>query len=113
MSAREEIAAAASTITGVTVAPFYRQNLKAGSGFVSLISRARGDNGFGYVDTWGVLVAIPQDVKAAEEWLEEHLTPLMDALDAEMVVQSASPDTFTLRDGVSTNAVSITGTREA
>lgn len=113
MSARSEIAAAASAVTGVNVSPYYRQGLKTGDGFVSLVSRTRGDNGFGYVDTWGVFVAIPQDVKAAEEWLEANLTPLMDALDAEIVVQTASPDTFTLRDGVATNAVNITGTREA
>lgn len=113
MTAREEIAEAASTVSGVHVTPYFRQLTKAGEGFVSMGPRQRGDNGFGYVVTWIVLVALPQDLKAAEVWLDANLEPLMAAIDTEILVQSATPDTFTFRDGATTNAVAITGVREA
>ena len=113
MGAREEIAAAANTVTGISVSPYYRQGLTTGDGFVSMGPRTRGDNGFGFVVTWFVLVALPQEIKAAEQWLDANLADLMEALEDEVFVQSVSPDTFTFRDGSTTNAVSITGTREA
>lgn len=113
MTTRADIAAAATLVAGVNVSPYFRQNLKAGDGFVTFVSRARGDNGFGFVDTWGVFVAIPQDVKAAEEWLDANLDTLLAELDVEILVQTVAPDTFTLPGGASVNAVSITGTREA
>ena len=113
MSARTEIAAAANTVSGINVSAYYRQGLKVGGGFVSMGPRQRGDNGFGYVVEWFVLVALPQDLKAAEVWLDANLEALMAAIDTEIVVQSATPDTFTFREGGTTNAVAITGVREA
>lgn len=113
MTTRTEIAVAAS-LAGVTnVTPTYRQSLKPGDGFVELLSRARGDNGFGWVDTWGVWIALAQDVKAAEEWLEQHLTVLMESIDASRAldVTTAAPANRVLGGQVS-NGVSITGTRE-
>lgn len=111
MTTRAEIAAAA-TLAGITnVTAHYRQSLKTGDGFVELVSRARGDNGFGWVDTWGVWIGLPQDVKAAEQWLEEHLAALMESIDRELVVITAGPANRVLGGQVS-NGVSITGTRE-
>lgn len=111
MTVRTEIAEAA-TLAGVTnVSAYYRQTLKTGDGFVELVGRARGDNGFGWVDTWGVWIGLPQDVKAAETWLEEHLGALMESIDDALIVTTAGPANRVLGGQVS-NGVSITGTRE-
>ena len=111
MSTRTEIAAAA-TLDGITkVTPNYRQTLKAGDGFVRLASRARGDNGFGWVDTWEVWIALPQNVPDAEKWLEEHLDDLMASVDTELVVTRAAPAELALPNAV-VNGLIVAGSRE-
>lgn len=111
MTTRTDIAEAASLVAGVSVTPYFRQSLKSGDGFVRLASRARGDNGFGWVDTWEVWLAIPQDVVAAEKWLEANLQDLIDELDDELVVTNAAPAELALPGGV-INGLIIAGTRE-
>lgn len=112
MSVREEIAKAA-TVDGLTkVSPYYRQSTKAGDGFVQLLELNRGDNGFGFMATWQVVIFVPQDVEAAEKWMENHLQTLIDALEDELIVTNAGPDTALLPSGA-TNTITITGAREA
>lgn len=111
MSTRTEIAAAASAVVGLNVSPNFRQSLKSGDGFVRLASRVRGDNGFGWIDTWEVWVALPQDVVAGEKWLETNLQDLMDALDEELVVTSAAPAELALPQAT-VNGLIVAGTRE-
>lgn len=112
MGAREEIAAAASTVDGVTITATYRQTLKAGQGFVKWNGRDRDDSGLGWIDTWQVWVAVPQVVEAAETWLEGHLDDLIEQLDTELVVTSATPADLVL-GSTATNGLIITGTRPA
>lgn len=108
---RAEIAAAA-TLAGVTkVTPYYRQSLTTGDGFVRLASRVRGDNGFGWVDSWEVWLAVPQNVADAEKWIETHLEALMTSIDTELVVTSAAPAELALPNAV-VNGLIIAGTRE-
>lgn len=112
MSTRDDIAAAA-TIDGLTkVTPYYRQTTKAGDGFVQLLELNRGDNGLGFMATWQVVIFVPQDVEAAEKWMETNLQALVDAIDTELIVTTAGPDTVLLPSG-STNTITITGAREA
>lgn len=111
MTTRTDIAAAASLVAGVNVSAYYRQSLKSGDGFVKLASRARGDNGFGWVDTWEVWLAVPQDVVAAEKWIEANLQDLIDELDDELVVTNAAPAELVLPGGA-INGLIIAGTRE-
>lgn len=111
MSTRTEIAAAASLPDLTHVTPYHRQSLKLGNGFVRLASRVRGDNGFGWVDTWEVWLALPQNVPDAERWLEEHLGDLMAGIDTELVVTSAAPAELALPNAV-VNGLIIAGTRE-
>lgn len=109
---REDIAAAA-TIAGVTnVTPYYRQSTKPGDGFVQLLELNRGDNGFGFMATWQVVIFVAQDVAAAEKWMENHLATLIEELEPELIVTSAGPDTALLPSGA-TNTITITGAREA
>lgn len=112
MTARSEIAAAASLAGVVNVTPYYRQSLKTGDGFVRFASQARSSNGFGWMKTWEVWVAVPQDVEAAEKWLETNLQPLIDRLDTELIVTGAAPAELVL--GTTTaNGLIVTGAREA
>lgn len=91
MGAREDIAAAASTVAGVTVTPKYRQTLKPLQGFVKWSGRRPSDNGLGWMDDWQVWVALSTDVARAEEWLEANLQALIDAADSEAIVTNAVP----------------------
>lgn len=111
MTAREEIASAASLTDVTSVTPYFRQSLKAGDGFVRLASRVRGDNGFGWVDTWEVWLALPQNVPDAERWMETHLGDLMASIDDELVVTSAAPAELALPNAV-VNGLIVAGTRE-
>lgn len=109
---REDIAKAA-TIDGTTkVTPYYRQSTKVGDGFVQLLELNRGDNGFGFMATWQIVIFVAQDVATAEEWMETNLPALIDALEDELIVTSAGPDTALLPSGA-TNTITITGAREA
>lgn len=110
MTARQEIAAAA-TIDGLTnVTPNYRQTLKPYEGFVRLVSRELGDNGFWWMDTWQIWIALEQDIPKNEKWLEDHLNDLMAAAGTAFNVTSAAP----MELGLSTvvPGLIIAGTRE-
>lgn len=111
---REAIATAASTVTGVKCSPYYRQSLKPGDACVRLQVRTRSANGFGYVNTWQVWLALPQDVAAAEKWLDTHSDALEEALAREFIggVQTITPAELVLGNGATTNGVIYQGARE-
>lgn len=112
MTVREDIATAASSVAGVNVTPYYRQNLKVGSGFVRLDARTRPDNGLGWLDTWQVWIAIPADIEAAEKWIEGKQDALLAALDAEMIVSSLTPSDLTIGQ-TTTPGIVVSGVRGA
>ena len=109
---RAEIAAAASTVEGVTVTAEYRQTLRPGHGFVKWNGRTRDDSGLGWLDIWQVWLALAQDVNTAEGWITDHLDTLIAAVDDQIVVTDASPADLML-GGHSTNGLIIEGTRPA
>lgn len=98
-TARLEIAAAASTVEGITVTPNYRQALTQGQGFVRLAHRDRPENGFGWIDTWQVWVALSQDIASAEQFLEGIEDDLLDALGEAMQVNSLTPSELVIDQG--------------
>lgn len=112
MSARDELAFAANAVTGVSVTGHYRQSLKPGDGFVKWNGRNRDDSGLGWMDSWQVWLALPQDVRSAEEWLTEHLEPLIAVLDDVIIVTAATPAELVL-GAKPTNGLIIEGTRPA
>lgn len=100
MSARSDLATAA-TVAGVSnVSERYRQSLKPGDGFVKRGQRRRADNGFGFIDTWEVWLALPSDLATAEKWLDDHLDTLSDAISNAMVVKTVTPNELGLTDAV-------------
>lgn len=113
MSARDTIADAANTVTGVNVSPRFRQSLKVGDGVVWWVRREREAGGFGWVDTWQVFIALPQDMPAAEKWLTDTMPELVEALDTELFVTAAEPIEFRPAGINPINGVAVTGTRPA
>lgn len=99
MSVRDEIAAGC-TLPGVTnVTPHYRQTTKPGEGIVHLAGLARSDNGFGYMDTWQVVILLPQDIRSAQLWMDEHLTALVVAAEEVLILTSADPAQVPMSEG--------------
>lgn len=87
---RAAIATAANASdTGVNITPKRRQNLAPLQGFVVLSRRVRPPNRLGWMDTWQVWLALPQDVAMADDWSDENLPVLLEALKGELIVTSA------------------------
>lgn len=111
MTIREDLATAASTVAGLKVTPYYRQNLTTGNGFVRLASRAKPENGFGWLDTWEIWIAGPSEIEAAEKWIEAKQDALLAALEAEMHINTLTPSDLTVGT-TSTPGIVVSGVRE-
>ena len=92
--------------------PYYRQSLKPGDAMVRLDARARDRSGVGYVDTWQVWMAIPQDVTQAEKWLDTNIPVITAALEPLLWVSTITPSTLQV-GSQQTNGVIFEGTRES
>lgn len=114
MTAREEIAAAASTVDGIEVSPTYAAVSAPGQGYVTWL-RTEYPNSLGGEDYWGVVIALPPDVAAAQEWVAEHLGPLWKALRTSrvMTVTGARPDVDLPTDNQAQKVLIIEGHRES
>lgn len=109
---RAAIAAAVETVPGLSCAPYFRQTTKAGDGMVRLDRLTRSQNGFGFMATWQVLLVLPQDVQAAEKYLERITPALIAALAEELIVTTVTPQELVLDNGVRVPVVVIEGNRE-
>lgn len=110
MTTRDDIAAAASTVTGVNVSAYYRQSTKPGDGWVSLTALERDASGLGYMERWSVSVCLSQDIAAAEKWIEDNTDDLIAALSDQLVITAALPSTLVL-DTASVPGLVIEGSR--
>lgn len=81
MSAREEIAAAASSVAGVNVSAKWRQTTTPGEGWIRWARRAPDESGFSRVDEWQVCVVMPQQADQQEAFIDSKIDPVIDALD--------------------------------
>lgn len=112
MTVREDLAAAASTVDGITVLPFYVQAPPVGSGFVHYL-RTNYPNKFGGIDTWQIVVAVPPNLAEGQNWIEANRQELVDALKDELIVRTATPTELILDGGSSLRALVIEGDRES
>lgn len=108
---RQLLATAASTVDGVEVAANYRGSTTVGNGLVRLDRMTRSENGFGYMNTWQVVVFMPADAAAAEAYLDAKVGPLVAALEPHMTIETITPAQLKLTTGTSP-VVFIQGTRE-
>lgn len=109
--ARAAIAAAANTVAGINCSEYTRQLDKTGEACLR-IDTVNYPNPFGGVATWEVFIALPQDVKAAEQWLDANVDALVAALNTEMVVQTVTPTSIRYDTGIERPGVAIQGFRE-
>ena len=107
---RQALADAANTVEGITVAPYFKQTTKPGSGMVRR-DRTEYPTPFGGLVTWQVLVFLPQDLAAAEKYLDEKGPQLAQALSPQMSVSAVEAQQLALDTGAVPIAL-IQGTRE-
>lgn len=110
MTARDDIAAAASSVDGINVTPYFRQTTQPGQGLVRL-DRTDYPDRLGGIDTWQAVIFLPSDRTAAEKYLEEKKGPLRDALAQVMMIRRISIEQLALDTGT-VPVVFIEGQRE-
>jgi NADPH-dependent ferric siderophore reductase len=110
VTAREEIAAAASTADGVDCSPLYRLVSNPGQAYVEWL-RDDFPNKFGGESYYGVVVALPQDLAAAQAWIEEHKAALWVACAEAMEVTQVRPELVLQTDNPSQRVVVVEGHR--
>lgn len=111
MSAREEIAAAASAADEVDCSPYYLLLSKPGQAYVEWLRDE--SPGFGAEEYWGVIVCLPNDTKAAQQWVEEHKESLREACGEALVVTQMRPDFILSTDNQSQKVLVLEGHRGA
>ncbi|MER5703479.1 hypothetical protein ABT023_16260 [Micromonospora sp. NPDC002296] len=77
--ARNDIEAALSTAPGVKGYAYRPITPRPGDGWPLLSALDRAD-GLAFTATWRVLVLLPQDERAASDWIDAHHEELVDAL---------------------------------
>jgi hypothetical protein len=85
--ARNAIADAANMVSGIFVMPYWSVTSEPGTGCVY---RLRSDylDSYDGLDTWHVIVTLPNGDAAADEWLDEWVTPLVAAVRTELSVRN-------------------------
>lgn len=109
---RAALAAALNALADVRAAANYRQISRPGDAVVRFDKTTRDVTGFGWIITCQVLIALPQDMAAAEKWVDDHIDLIVDALAGELVVGEVAPVQLQLDTGI-VPALQVTGTRAA
>lgn len=114
LTVREEIAAAANAVDGIEVYPYFESVSKDGQGYVEWL-RAEYPNRLGGEDYWGVLIAVPADLAAAQQWVDQYRGPLIAALvkSRTLVVTAARPERVEVPDNAIIKMLVIEGHRES
>lgn len=113
MSSRTEIAAALSTVEGLTAYPYRTADISPGTAFLRL-ERIDYPNDFGGINHWNVVLILPQDGgDAAEKYLEDKLPLLLEALRGHLPVTSVQPTRLDILGVGVLPCVFINGHREA
>jgi hypothetical protein len=108
---RKQLAEAASKVDGVTCLPYYVQSTEPGAAMVRL-ERIDYPNPFGGVCHWSLVVVLPQDMEAAERYVEDKVPSIIAAIEHLIVVTQVQPQRLGLVDGSVVLAVFINGHRE-
>jgi hypothetical protein len=78
MSVRDDLAAALSSVPGVTGSPIRPRAAKTGNGWPRWAGAER-DQGV-LADSWHVLILVPDDARAQDQWIADHLQSLVEAI---------------------------------
>lgn len=77
--ARQEIATALSTVDGVTGHVLRPTLLKTGVGWPSWVGASRAA-AYSFMHVWKATIIVPSGEAAANQWLDDHVADLVDAL---------------------------------
>lgn len=87
---RQAIATAANTVAGISCQPYFVQTLEPGAAMVRL-ERVEYPNPFGGICHWNVIVLLPQDQAAAEQYVDDKVPAVRDAVGQHLVVTQVQP----------------------
>lgn len=107
---RAALAAALSTVTGVTGYARRPTSPKPGDGWVLWRGAVR-DEGFAFMETWACVIQLPGDEVKADQWIEAHEDALFEALSPLLFVESFTPAAMPAGNN-DTFALMITGRSE-
>jgi len=107
---RQVLAAAASTVEGLVGLPNFVVATNPGNVMVRY-DRTEYPNRFGGVVHWSLVLVLPQDLSASEQYLEAKGPALREAVAAELVVTTITPQLIDFGAGSVPCAV-FTGHRE-
>lgn len=111
MSAREDIAAAASAALKHAATPYFRPNTEPGTAYVRR-DRIEYPNRLGGVGYWDLVVVLPQDYAAAEKWFDTHIPAVVEAVSIELAVDRVTPQRLEIAGVGVLPVVFISGHRE-
>lgn len=107
---RAAIAAALSTVSGVTGYPRRPGTFKPGDGWPQWAGSER-DGGRGFAESWHVLIVLPAAETDADRFADTHQAALVTALEPVMFIDSFAPANFA-GDGGDILALLINGRSE-
>lgn len=87
---RTAIATALSTVDDVQGFAYRPPAVSIGDGWPLLDTLTRAD-GFSFAATWRVRIALPPDVQAASDWIDDHWIALVEALNPVIYVDEIEP----------------------
>jgi hypothetical protein len=111
---RQALAEACNAIDGVEVSPNFSSVTNPGTGMVRFGGLNR-PNRLGGVVTWQVVIFLSRDIAQAEEWIDEHLAPVLDAIEQRRELHDGlrvDRQQLSLDDVGTVPIVLIEGTRE-
>ncbi len=108
---RQEIATALSSVDGITAHPYFVQATEPGTALVRL-DRVEYPNPFGGVAHWNIVVLLPQDLEAAEKYVEDKVPAIRVAIESLIFVTQVRPQRLDLPGVGVVPCVFITGHRE-
>lgn len=111
MTVRADLAAAASTVEGVTAHPYFKQGSHPGHTFVR-IARIDYPNFTGGVVRWDLLVVLPADAAEAEKYLETKIPLVREAVAEHLVVTEVVPQRVRFSDTLELTCAVLSGHRE-
>lgn len=108
---RAEIAAAVSTLDGLTGFAERPANPKAGDAWPQWRGAERA-GGFAFLETWQVVIVMPSEEVKADEWADLYGYELAQILQPVLHVTGIQPATLPVSGQNDTYALMITGVRE-
>jgi len=87
---RAELAAALNTIDGV-IGYEYRPTTPRPGDAWPLLGPMERDEGRAFIVTWRVFVFLPQDERAASDWIDAHFDAVVDGLSPVVFVDKGEP----------------------